>query len=116
MSTEFSIAFTDEGRLEIRIAGRLTGHAARKGIAFLQTAVGAGLQEIKLDLGEITSIDSLGATVFDWIRRQNGNLIVDVVSPFRGVSEEQLDFIKQITLSGNKSCQRHNASYEEKRA
>jgi hypothetical protein len=116
MSTEFAIAFTDEGRLEIRIAGRLTGHVARKGLVFLQTAVGAGLQEIKLDLGEITSIDSLGATIFNWIKEQNGGLSVDVVTPVRDLSGDRLAHIALASYSENKSDGSHNLSCREKRA
>jgi ABC-type transporter Mla MlaB component len=100
----------------MQVAGKLAGHAARKGLAFLQEAIEAGRREIRLDLREITSIDSLGLAIFDWIRRQNGNLMVDVISPLRGVSEEQLDFIIENTLTGNKPGQPHNTTYEEKRA
>ncbi|TET34468.1 MAG: hypothetical protein E3J72_14205 [Planctomycetota bacterium] len=90
MRTAFSIAFRDDGRLQIGVSGKLTGHAAREGLALLQLAVEQGRRKITLDLRETTSLDSLGIRIFDWIRNQNGNLNFNLIPPVKGVSDEEL--------------------------
>jgi hypothetical protein len=93
MRTAFSIGLRDDGRLQIVVSGKLTGHAARKGLALLQMAVAEGKREITLDMRETTSLDSLGIGIFDWIRSQNGNLNCNVLPPLMGVSDDELAFI-----------------------
>ncbi|TET35816.1 MAG: hypothetical protein E3J72_09925 [Planctomycetota bacterium] len=100
MRTSFSIAFADGGQLQMRIAGKLTGHAAREGLALLKTVAEQGGKDILLDLRETTSLDSLGIGIFDWIRSRNGNLNVNILPPVLGMSEEELDLIAQ---AGNRS-------------
>ncbi|TET37469.1 MAG: hypothetical protein E3J72_05735 [Planctomycetota bacterium] len=90
MRTAFSIAYKDDGRLQIGVSGKLTGHAAREGLEFLKLAVEQGKREITLDLRETTSLDSLGIRIFDWIQNQNGNLSCDVLLPLMGVSDDEL--------------------------
>jgi ABC-type transporter Mla MlaB component len=107
MRTSFSITFANGGQLQMRIAGKLTGYAAREGLAFLKTAVKQGGKDILLDLREITSLDSLGLGIFDWIRSQNGNMNVDILPPVLGINEEELTFIAQ-TASRGKTPDSHN--------
>ncbi|TET31364.1 MAG: hypothetical protein E3J72_22610 [Planctomycetota bacterium] len=107
MRTSFSIAFTNEGQLRMRVAGKLTGHAAREGLELLQTAARWGGNDIMLDLRETTSLDSLGIRIFHWIRRQNGNLKVEVIPPMLGVSDEELAVIA-CAASPNSSGDRHH--------
>ncbi|TET35865.1 MAG: hypothetical protein E3J72_10195 [Planctomycetota bacterium] len=90
MRTAFSIALRDDGRLQIGVSGKLTGHAAREGLALLQMVVAEGKREITLDMRKTTSLDSLGMGIFDWIRNQNGSLKCDVLPPVMGVSDEEL--------------------------
>ncbi|TET36524.1 MAG: hypothetical protein E3J72_08565 [Planctomycetota bacterium] len=114
MITSFSFAFTNDGRLKMRIAGKLTGCAARKGLDLLRSAAESGRRKINLDLRETTSVDSLGIAMFNWIRSQNGNLSVDILPPIKGVSEDELACIEQAVSSENKS--NHTAFYRRERA
>ena len=41
-SSAFSISFRDDGRLQIGVSGKLTGHAAREGLELLQMVVAEG--------------------------------------------------------------------------
>jgi len=115
MRTSFSIAYADDGQLQMRITGKLTGHAAREGLEFLQTAVGLGngRRDIRLDLRGTTSIDSLGIEMFNWIRGQNGNLNVRVLPPIMGVSDDELESISLISYSKDNSI---NSSFRRARA
>ncbi|MHC4660918.1 MAG: STAS domain-containing protein [Planctomycetota bacterium] len=88
MSTSFQIAFTDDGQMQMNIAGSLTGHIARKGFDFLRAAVETGHRKVKLDLRDITSIDSLGIAILDWVKGQNGSLNADILLPAAGTSSE----------------------------
>ncbi|TET36843.1 MAG: hypothetical protein E3J72_07575 [Planctomycetota bacterium] len=101
MSTSFSIAFTDDGRLQVSVSGKLSGHAARKGLDLLRTAVDSGRRKICLDLSETVSIDSLGISIFDWIRSQNGSLNVNIQPPLRGVSDDEIEVISR---AANSAC------------
>ncbi|TET35850.1 MAG: hypothetical protein E3J72_10110 [Planctomycetota bacterium] len=94
MKKTFSFAYTDNGQLEMRVAGKFTGHTARDGLELLQAVVEEGGKEIVLDLRETTSVDSLGIRVFDWIREQNGSLSVDIIPPVKGVSDDELAHIE----------------------
>ncbi|TET35788.1 MAG: hypothetical protein E3J72_09775 [Planctomycetota bacterium] len=105
MRTSFSIACMEDGRLQMRVSGKLTGHSAREGLALLKIAAEQGRRGIMLDLRETTSLDSLGIAMLDWIRKQNGNLNVDIAPPIRGVSEDELLYIAQSTISGKKADQ-----------
>ncbi|TET33476.1 MAG: hypothetical protein E3J72_16790 [Planctomycetota bacterium] len=110
MRTAFSITFRDDGRLQIGVSGKLTGHAAREGLELLQMVVAEGKREILLDLRETTSLDSLGIGIFDWIRSQNGNLDFDVLLPVRGVSEDELEYISLGKTSANRIERRRYVS------
>ncbi|MHC4663264.1 MAG: STAS domain-containing protein [Planctomycetota bacterium] len=101
MSTSFAIAFTDDGRLSVRMSGKLTGHVAREGLDFLKAAVELGKQEIKLDLREVTSLDSIGVSIFNWILSRNGTLKVDVAPPLAGVSDDELEPITRIITNNS---------------
>ncbi|TET32594.1 MAG: hypothetical protein E3J72_19275 [Planctomycetota bacterium] len=90
MKTAISIAYGNDGRLQMGISGKLTGHVAREGLELLKLAVEKGKREISLDLRETTSLDSLGIKIFDWIRSRNGDLKVGIIPPIRGVSDEEL--------------------------
>ncbi|TET32671.1 MAG: hypothetical protein E3J72_19075 [Planctomycetota bacterium] len=95
MNTSLSVAFTEDGLMQMRVAGKLTGHAARRGLEILRSAAESGRWKLKFDLRETTSIDSLGLAIFNWIRKQNGNLKIAVVLPVQGVSDEELEYIRQ---------------------
>ncbi|MHC4660925.1 MAG: STAS domain-containing protein [Planctomycetota bacterium] len=88
--TQFQIAFLENGRLLIQLRGKLTGHAARKGLDILQLVVRSGWRQISLDLHEISSVDSLGLAIFDWIRGQNGSLDISITPPMLDMKYERL--------------------------
>ncbi|TET33819.1 MAG: hypothetical protein E3J72_15870 [Planctomycetota bacterium] len=113
MRTSFSIAYTDDGQLQMRITGKFTGHAAREGLEFLRSAIGPGRRDVKLDLRETTSIDSLGIEMFNWIRGQNGKLSVKVLPPIMGVSDDEL---KSIALNSLQGSEPDNSSFRRARA
>jgi hypothetical protein len=93
MNTSFAITFKENGLLQIKIAGKLVGHAAREGLGLLKLASKRGMKKIRLDLRETTSVDSLGIAIFDWIHAQNGNLKVSIQPPLKGVSNDELALI-----------------------
>jgi anti-anti-sigma regulatory factor len=115
MRTSFSITYTGCGQSQVRIVGNLNGHVARNGLTLLQSAIEAGSREIKLDLKEMISIDSLGIAIFNWLQSRNGNLKVDIVLPILGISENQLAYIAQASSSANKSTRRYDTSYEKEK-
>jgi anti-anti-sigma regulatory factor len=115
MSAIFSITYTGHGQFQVRIVGNLSGHVARNGLALLQSAVEAGNREIKLDLEEMTSVDSLGIAIFNWLQSRNGNLKVDIALPIIGVSEDQLAYIAQASSSVNKPKRRYDTSHEKEK-
>ncbi|TET31604.1 MAG: hypothetical protein E3J72_22075 [Planctomycetota bacterium] len=96
MSTFISMTFTEGGELRMRMSGRLTGHVAREGLSLLKRAVELGKQKIKLDLQDVTSFDSIGTSILDWISKQNGNLNIDVIPPIRKIGKDELAPIARI--------------------
>ncbi|TET32558.1 MAG: hypothetical protein E3J72_19370 [Planctomycetota bacterium] len=99
MEDSFSIDFKDNGLMQIRISGKFNGHSARKGLAFLKTAVEQGIRQIRFDLSDTVSFDSLGIGVFDWIRSQNGDLNIEVIPPVRVFGEDELESISLLMAS-----------------
>jgi anti-anti-sigma factor len=80
-----SIEFQDNGRFLLRLSGNLTGHAARKSLEILQTAIDQGRRNTCLDLRNVTSIDSLGLTILDWIYHWHENAEVNILLPAMGM-------------------------------
>ncbi|TET31450.1 MAG: hypothetical protein E3J72_22300 [Planctomycetota bacterium] len=116
MRTTFSIAYADNGKLRMRVSGKLTGHSAREGLELLKTAAMQGKREIVLDLRKTTSLDSLGFAMFDWIREQNGNLNVSIIPPVLGIGEEELAIITQIAGTEVQEKQCNNTAKRRERA
>jgi len=117
MKTSFSIACSNNGQVKVRIKGKLVGHVAREGLELLQTIVENGDRKITLDLREMTSLDTLGIKMFDWIRGQNGRLNVDVFPPIMGVNDDDLVSIaSSVTTMKNYSNPYDNAVYRRERA
>ncbi|TET32456.1 MAG: hypothetical protein E3J72_19530 [Planctomycetota bacterium] len=99
MKTSFAITFRENGQLQIKIAGKLVGHAAREGLDFIKLASSRGMKNIRLDLRETTSVDSLGFAIFDWIRQQNGNLKISIAPPLKGLTDDELSSIAGVSKS-----------------
>ncbi|TET31476.1 MAG: hypothetical protein E3J72_22440 [Planctomycetota bacterium] len=112
MSATFTVDFRDDGSLLVRMAGKLRGHAAREGLMFLKNALEAGQRKVRLDLRQITSIDSIGRTVFNWIRGQNGS--IDVLQPVMDFESDELAAISLSEFSENETGNSyHNTCREE---
>ncbi|TET33038.1 MAG: hypothetical protein E3J72_17810 [Planctomycetota bacterium] len=79
--THFSISFTDDGRLNIGIAGDLTGSRARKILDIVETAVESDRWKVRAELDDLISLDSLGSRVIEWIREKGGEVNQAVISP-----------------------------------
>jgi len=90
MSAKFTMAFNDDGSLTVRMAGKLRGHAAREGLEFLRHALELNQRNIRLDLRDITSVDSIGKTIFNWIRGRNGNRRIDMIQPAPDFESDRL--------------------------
>ncbi|TET31591.1 MAG: hypothetical protein E3J72_22010 [Planctomycetota bacterium] len=80
----------------MRLSGKLTGSFARESLLLLKGAVELGKQSIELDLREVTSIDSIGSSILNWIYGQNGNLGVDILQPVPGIGENEFPPIARI--------------------
>jgi len=80
MSTALSITFTDDGLLQMQITGKFTGHIARKGFEILRGEIEQGMRNIKLDLTETTSIDSIGAEILRLLHAEDKKRVVSALS------------------------------------
>jgi ABC-type transporter Mla MlaB component len=89
----YTISFGEKGSLQIKISGKLAGHAARDVMEFIKFVVERGVKNIRLDLRQTTSVDSLGIAVFDWIHTQNASVKVSVLPPLKGVTDDELALI-----------------------
>ncbi|TET35310.1 MAG: hypothetical protein E3J72_11330 [Planctomycetota bacterium] len=96
MKEKISITIENQA-VKLHIAGRLTGHVARNCFAILRRLI-ESYPSVFLDLNDCTSVDSVGVTLFEWIREQNGN--VKIVPPFPSLDDSQLVAAKLASDSG----------------
>ncbi|TET39251.1 MAG: hypothetical protein E3J72_00990 [Planctomycetota bacterium] len=116
MKVAFTLFCYENGKLRLQVAGKFTGHTARRILELLQSAVEFQSREIMLDLRKITSIDSIGVTVLDWVKCQNGNLSVDIFPPVRSLGVEWLASAALGKFSENAHSYRRPESQKENTA
>ncbi|TET31470.1 MAG: hypothetical protein E3J72_22410 [Planctomycetota bacterium] len=92
MSTEISILMKNQA-VELQVAGKLIGHVARNCFTFLRQ-LAEQKYSIVLDLHDCTSVDSVGVTIFDWLRRENGSVDVKVIPPLLSFCDEEFTGVK----------------------
>ena len=92
MSTEISILMKNQA-VELQVAGKLIGHVARNCFTFLRQ-LAEQKYSIVLDLHDCTSVDSVGVTIFDWLRRENGSVDVKVIQPVLSFCDEEFTGVK----------------------
>jgi hypothetical protein len=101
MSASFTIVFEDDGSLLVRMAGKIRGCAARKGLVMLSDMLEPGLRSVRLDTRDITSIDSIGIAVCNWVRNRNANSDTGFIQPSAGFASERLASIAPFRSRGN---------------
>ncbi|MHC4662749.1 MAG: hypothetical protein ACYS8W_13795 [Planctomycetota bacterium] len=77
MPDTISLTMNSE-QVELKVEGRLAGHTAITCFSMLRRLMRRCESRVILDLGECTSIDSLGSTILAWIEKQNGGTGIDV--------------------------------------
>ncbi|TET32667.1 MAG: hypothetical protein E3J72_19050 [Planctomycetota bacterium] len=80
--------------IELKFSGKLTGHMALNCFSMLRDLARKKEWPIVLDLRECTSIDSIGVTILEWVRTQNGRLNVQILHPALDLGEKDFVSVK----------------------
>jgi anti-anti-sigma regulatory factor len=87
--------YPENGLIQLRIVGKLTGFTARGGLSLLRAVFEQGKRGIMIDLRDVTSVDSIGVSILNFLHNQAGKLNVQYLPPVNNYIRDGL-----VSISG----------------